>query len=61
MSTLNVLLIRLAFPAVLWLSVITAVGVVRTDLPGGGTPRRLLVAVRALGGATHARAGAASP
>jgi pSer/pThr/pTyr-binding forkhead associated (FHA) protein len=34
MSTLTLLLIRLAFLAVLWLFVITAVGVVRTDLFG---------------------------
>jgi len=34
MSTLTLLLIRLAFLAVLWLFVIAAVGVVRTDLLG---------------------------
>ena len=34
MSTLSLLLIRLAFLAVLWLFVIAAVGVVRTDLFG---------------------------
>jgi len=34
MSTLTLLLIRLAFLAVLWLFVIAAVGVVRTDLFG---------------------------
>ena len=39
MSTLTLLLIRLAFLAVLWLFVITAVGVVRTDL-FGQAPRK---------------------
>ena len=34
MSTLSLLLIRIAFLAVLWLFVIAAVGVVRTDLLG---------------------------
>ena len=34
MNTLTLLLIRLAFLAVLWLFVIAAVGVVRTDLFG---------------------------
>ena len=40
MSTLTLLLIRLAFLAVLWLFVITAVGVVRTDLLGTARPGR---------------------
>jgi pSer/pThr/pTyr-binding forkhead associated (FHA) protein len=40
MSTLTLLLIRLAFLAVLWLFVIAAVGVVRTDLLGSSRPRR---------------------
>jgi pSer/pThr/pTyr-binding forkhead associated (FHA) protein len=43
MSNLTLLLIRLAFLAVLWLFVIAAVGVVRTDLFGsarGGRQRR---------------------
>jgi len=40
MSTLILLLIRLAFLAVLWLFVIAAVGVVRTDLLGSSRPRR---------------------
>jgi FHA domain len=43
MSNLTLLLIRLAFLAVLWLFVIAAVGVVRTDLFGqarSGRPRR---------------------
>ena len=40
MSNLTLLLIRLAFLAVLWLFVIAAVGVVRTDLFGGARPRR---------------------
>jgi pSer/pThr/pTyr-binding forkhead associated (FHA) protein len=40
MSTLTLLLIRLAFLAVLWLFVIAAVGVVRTDLLGASRPRR---------------------
>ena len=40
MSTLTLLLIRLAFLAVLWLFVIAAVGVVRTDLFGTSRPRR---------------------
>jgi len=40
MSTLTLLLIRLAFLAVLWLFVITAVGVVRTDLFGQSSASR---------------------
>jgi FHA domain-containing protein len=40
MSTLTLLLIRIAFLAVLWLFVIAAVGVVRTDLFGSSRPRR---------------------
>jgi hypothetical protein len=40
MSNLTLLLIRLAFLAVLWLFVIAAVGVVRTDLFGGARPGR---------------------
>ena len=39
---LSLTIIRVAFLAVLWLFVIAAIGVVRTDLLGGpsGTPRR---------------------
>ena len=40
MSTLTLFLIRLAFLAVLWLFVIAAVGVVRTDMFGSSRPRR---------------------
>ena len=40
MSNLTLLLIRLAFLAVLWLFVIAAVGVVRTDLFGASRPGR---------------------
>ena len=40
MNSLTLLLIRLAFLAVLWLFVIAAVGVVRTDLFGPGRPAR---------------------
>ncbi len=40
MSNLTLLLIRLAFLAVLWLFVIAAVGVVRTDLFGSSRPGR---------------------
>jgi hypothetical protein len=42
MSELSLTIIRVAFLAVLWLFVIAAIGVVRTDLLGGpaGTPRR---------------------
>jgi hypothetical protein len=40
MNPLTLLLIRLAFLAVLWLFVIAAVGVVRTDLFGPGRPAR---------------------
>ena len=40
MSTLTLLLIRLAFLAVLWLFVIAAVGVVRTDLFGSSRAGR---------------------
>ena len=40
MSTLTLFLIRLAFLAVLWLFVIAAVGVVRTDLLGTSRPGR---------------------
>jgi hypothetical protein len=41
MNALTLTLIRLGFLAVLWLFVIAAVGVVRTDLFGsGGSPRR---------------------
>ena len=40
MNPLTLLLIRLAFLAVLWVFVIAAVGVVRTDLFGPGRPRR---------------------
>ena len=40
MNNLTLLLIRLAFLAVLWLFVIAAVGVVRTDLFGPGRPAR---------------------
>jgi pSer/pThr/pTyr-binding forkhead associated (FHA) protein len=40
MTALTLTLIRLAFLAVLWLFVIAAVGVVRTDLSGPSAPRR---------------------
>src|SRR5260370_40841821 len=40
MSNLSLLLIRLAFLAVLWLFVIAAVGVVRTDLFGSSRAGR---------------------
>ena len=40
MNPLTLLLTRLAFLAVLWVFVIAAVGVVRTDLFGPGRPRR---------------------
>jgi pSer/pThr/pTyr-binding forkhead associated (FHA) protein len=40
MNNLTLLLIRLAFLAVLWLFVIAAVGVVRTDLFGSARPGR---------------------
>ncbi len=40
MNPLTLLLIRLAFLAVLWLFVIAAVGVVRTDLFGSARPGR---------------------
>jgi hypothetical protein len=40
MSTLTLLLIRLGFLAILWLFVIAAVGVVRTDLLGTARPGR---------------------
>ncbi|HEY2576523.1 MAG TPA: FHA domain-containing protein [Streptosporangiaceae bacterium] len=40
MSTLTLLLIRLAFLAILWLFVIAAVGVVRTDMFGPSTKGR---------------------
>ena len=40
MNSLTLLLIRLAFLAVLWLFVIAAVGVVRTDMFGSSRPRR---------------------
>jgi pSer/pThr/pTyr-binding forkhead associated (FHA) protein len=50
MSTLTLLLIRLAFLAILWLFVIAAVGVVRTDMFGvsrsGRKARRQLKAAR---------------
>lgn len=40
MSELTLTLLRVAFLAVLWLFVIAAIGVVRTDLLGGSMPRR---------------------
>jgi pSer/pThr/pTyr-binding forkhead associated (FHA) protein len=40
MSALTLLLIRLAFLAILWLFVIAAVGVVRTDMFGASLPGR---------------------
>ncbi|HLK02136.1 MAG TPA: FHA domain-containing protein [Streptosporangiaceae bacterium] len=40
MSELTLTLLRVAFLAVLWLFVIAAIGVVRTDLLGGSAPRR---------------------
>jgi len=40
MTAFTLTLIRLAFLAVLWLFVIAAVGVVRTDLFGSAAPRR---------------------
>jgi pSer/pThr/pTyr-binding forkhead associated (FHA) protein len=40
MTALTLTLIRLAFLAVLWLFVIAAVGVVRTDLFGSSSPQR---------------------
>jgi pSer/pThr/pTyr-binding forkhead associated (FHA) protein len=50
MSTLTLLLIRLAFLAILWLFVIAAVGVVRTDMFGvsrsGRKARRQMKAAR---------------
>jgi pSer/pThr/pTyr-binding forkhead associated (FHA) protein len=39
MNALTLTLIRVAFLAVLWLFVIAAIGVVRTDLLGTGTPK----------------------
>ncbi len=39
MNALTLTLLRVAFLAVLWLFVIAAIGVVRTDLLGTGTPR----------------------
>jgi pSer/pThr/pTyr-binding forkhead associated (FHA) protein len=41
MSELSLTIIRVAFLAVLWLFVIAAIGVVRTDLLGSATPRRI--------------------
>jgi len=40
MSELTLTLLRVAFLAVLWLFVIAAIGVVRTDMLGGSTSRR---------------------
>jgi hypothetical protein len=41
MNELSLTIIRVAFLAVLWLFVIAAIGVVRTDLLGGpSTPRK---------------------
>jgi pSer/pThr/pTyr-binding forkhead associated (FHA) protein len=40
MNQLSLTIIRVAFLAVLWLFVIAAIGVVRTDLLGSATPRR---------------------
>jgi pSer/pThr/pTyr-binding forkhead associated (FHA) protein len=40
MSELSLTVIRVGFLAVLWLFVIAAIGVVRTDLLGSATPRR---------------------
>jgi hypothetical protein len=40
MNELTLTLLRVAFLAVLWLFVIAAIGVVRTDLLGGSTQRR---------------------
>jgi Inner membrane component of T3SS, cytoplasmic domain len=40
MNQLSLTIIRVAFLAVLWLFVIAAIGVVRTDLLGSVTPRR---------------------
>src|SRR5260370_28466602 len=40
MNALSLTVIRIAFLAVLWLFVIAAVGVVRTDLFGTSTPSR---------------------
>ena len=59
MSALTLTLIRLAFLAVLWLFVIAAVGVVRTDLFGSaGTSRRQ---ARKAARASTAPAGSAGP
>jgi pSer/pThr/pTyr-binding forkhead associated (FHA) protein len=46
MNVLELTLIRIGFLAVLWLFVIAAVGVVRTDLLGHVSPRRRRSAVR---------------
>ncbi len=65
MSTLTLLLIRLAFLAVLWLFVITAVGVVRTDLfgqsPSSRKQKRQRQNARPARPARPARAGRGEP
>ncbi len=65
MSSLTLLLIRLAFLAVLWLFVITAVGVVRTDLfgqaPSGRKQKRQPARSRPAKPARPARGGRGTP
>jgi hypothetical protein len=61
MSTLTLLLIRLAFLAVLWLFVITAVGVVRTDLFGQSPSSRKNARPRPARPARPARAARGEP
>jgi Inner membrane component of T3SS, cytoplasmic domain len=61
MSTLTLLLIRLAFLAILWLFVIAAVGVVRTDMFGpSGSSRKARRQAKALRPARPPRAGRGS-
>ena len=63
MNNLTLMLIRLAFLAVLWLFVIAAVGVVRTDLfgHGAGGPPAAAPAEAAAGEGAAARRGRDGP
>ena len=58
MSALSLTIIRVAFLAVLWLFVIAAIGVVRTDLLGGpATSARRAGAVRPRPSVSRVRSG----
>ncbi len=61
MNALSLTIIRVAFLAVLWLFVIAAIGVVRTDLLGGPSTTSRRGKVRQASGAAPGSSGQAAP